>query len=111
MAAQLLGAIPPLPSVVVSRAEDGLTAKIGEETLRVSVCNASVIHVVATPKAPESLRRHQSWILDSKQSCPAAQLQLSQTDDHAALTTANLKVALSLKRGNLSYSKIGRQEL
>ena len=51
LAAQLLGAIPPLPPVVVTQTADGLTATIGDETLRVSVCNASVIHVIATPKA------------------------------------------------------------
>jgi alpha-D-xyloside xylohydrolase len=97
--------------VVVSRTEDGLTAKIGDETLHVSVCNASVIHVIATPKAPESLRHDQSWILDPKQSCPGAQFQFSQTEDTAALTTATLKVELSLQRGNLTYSSLAGQDL
>jgi alpha-D-xyloside xylohydrolase len=111
LAAQLLGAIPPLPPVIVTRTEDGLTAKIGGETLRVSVCNASVIHVMATPKSPESIRHDQPWILDPKQSCPGAQFQFSQADDTAVLTTATLKVELSLKRGNLKYSNIGGQDL
>jgi len=111
LTAQLLGAIPPLPPVVVTRAEDGLTAKIGDESLRVSVCSAFVIHVVATPKSIESLRHDQSWILDAKQSCPGAQSQFSQTDETAVLTTASLKVELSLKRGNLTYSSVGGQDL
>jgi alpha-D-xyloside xylohydrolase len=111
LAAQLLGAIPPLPPVIVSRTEDGLTAKIGDETLRVSVCSASVVHVIATPKSPESIRHDQPWMLDPKQSCPGAQFQFSQADDTAVLTTATLKVELSLKRGNLKYSSIGGQDL
>ena len=111
LTAQLLGAIPPLPPVVVTRADDGLTAKIGDETLRVSVCSASVVHIVATPKSPESIRHDQPWILDPKQSCPGAQFQFSQADDTAVLTTATLKVELSLTRGNLKYSSIGGQDL
>jgi alpha-D-xyloside xylohydrolase len=111
LAAQLLGAIPPLPPVVVTRTSDGLTATIGDETLRVSVCNAFVIHVVATPKPPESIKHDQPWILDPTQSCPGAPFQFSQTDDAGVLTTATLKVELSLKRGNLKYSSIGGQVL
>ena len=111
VAAQLLGAIPALPPVVVTRTSDGLTAKIGDETLQVSVCSASVIHVVATPKPPESIHHDQAWILDPKQSCSGAQFQFSQSDDAAVLTTATLKVELSLKRGNLKYSSISGQEL
>lgn len=111
LTAQLLGEIPPLPSVVVTRTDDGLMANIGDETLRVSVCNVSVIHVTATPKSPESIRHDQPWILDPKQSCPGAQFQFSQSDDTAILTTATLKVELSLKRGNLKYSNIGGQDL
>jgi len=111
VAAQLLGAIPALPPVVVTRTSDGLTAKIGDETLQVSVCSASVIHVVATPKPPESIHHDQAWVLDPKQSCSGAQFQFSQSDDAAVLTTATLKVELSLKRGNLKYSSISGQEL
>ena len=92
LAAQLLGAIPALPPVVVTQTADGLTATIGDETLRVSVCNASVIHVIATPKPPGSIKDDHPWILDPKQSCPGAKFQFSQTDDAAVLTTATLKV-------------------
>ena len=56
LGAQLLGAIPPYRQSWSRRPTDGLTATIGDETLRVSVCNASVIHVIATPKAPDLSR-------------------------------------------------------
>ncbi len=107
LAAQLLGALPPLPPIAVTQAQDGLTATIGDENLRVSVCGDSVIHVVASPKPLDSLRDDHPWILDPKQSCPGAKFQFSQTDDMAVLTTAALKVEFSLKRGNLTYSSTG----
>src|ERR1700756_3481464 len=95
LTAQLLGAIPALPPVIVTGTSDGLTAKIGDETLRVSVCSASVIHVVSTPKPLESILHDQIWILDPKESCPGAPFQFSQAGDTAVLTTATLKVELS----------------
>ena len=111
LAAQLLGEIPPLPPVIVAKADDGITANIGYETLRVSVCRESVIHVVASPKSSDSIRDEHPWILEPKQSCPGAEFQFSQADDSAVLTTRTLKIELSLKRGNLKYSTVGGEGL
>jgi alpha-D-xyloside xylohydrolase len=111
LAAQLLGEIPPLPPVTVVKANDGMTANIGDETLRVSVCRESVIHVVANPKAADPARDEKPWILEQKQSCPGAEFQFSQTDDTAVLTTRILKIELSLKRGNLKYSTVSGEML
>src|SRR4029077_1147825 len=70
LTAQVLGSVPPLPPITVSRAGDGLMAKIGDESLQVSVCRDSVIHVVASPKSLDSIRHHdQPWMLDRRQSC------------------------------------------
>ena len=107
LSAQLLGAIPSLPSVDVTRTEDGLTAKIGDETLRLTACQPSVIHVVASPKPIDAIKQDQPWMLDAKQSCPGAPFQFSENAETATLTTSALKVELSLKRGNLKYSSIG----
>jgi alpha-D-xyloside xylohydrolase len=106
-----LGATPQLPSVIVRPADDGLMARIGEESLHVSVCGDSVIHVVASPKSLDSLRHDQPWMLDTKQSCPGAKFQFAQSGDVASLTTASLKVELSLKRGNLKYSSLAGESL
>ena len=111
LAAQLLGAIPPQPEVNVTQTKDGLTATIGGETLDVSVCRASVIHVVASPKPLDSLLHPKPWILDRDESCPGAPFQFAESDDAAVLTTAALKVELSLKRGNLQYSTLGGESL
>ena len=112
LTAQVLGAVPPLPPITVSRAGDGLMAKIGDESLQVSVCRDSVIHVVASPKSLDSIRhRDQPWMLDPRQSCPGAQFQFAETGDTASLTTATVKVEFSLTRGNLKYSKVGGENL
>src|SRR5438094_9475517 len=36
--------VPPLPPVTAVKTADGMTAKVGSETLHVSVCRASAIH-------------------------------------------------------------------
>jgi hypothetical protein len=86
-------------------------AKIGDESLQVSVCRDSVIHVVATPKSLDSIRHDQPWMLDPRQSCPGAQFQFAETGDTASLTTATVKVEFSLTRGNLKYSRVGGENL
>jgi alpha-D-xyloside xylohydrolase len=111
LAAQLLGALPPLPPITVAQAGDGMTAKIGDESLHVSVCSHSVIHVVASPKAPDSVKPDQPWMLDPKQACPGAPFQFAQGTDTATLTTSTLKVEFSLTRGNLNYSSLGGEGL
>src|SRR5260370_30771502 len=107
----MLGKLPPLPSITVARAGDGLTAKIGDESLHISVCSESVVHVVASAKSFDSLKGAQPWMLDPKQSCPGAQFQFAESGDTATLTTAILKVEFSLTRGNVKYSNIGGENL
>ncbi len=96
--------VPPLPPVKVAPAPDGLTAAIGNETVHISVCGASVIHFVATPEPPDKAERSKPWMLEPKESCPGAKFELSQTNDAAVLTTDAVKVELSLKWGNVQYS-------
>jgi len=61
-----------------AQAQDGMTATIGNESVHISVCRSSVIHFVATPEPPNTIRQRQPWMLDSKQSCPGAMFQVSQ---------------------------------
>jgi alpha-glucosidase (family GH31 glycosyl hydrolase) len=103
--------VPPLPPVKYAPAPDGMTATIGNESLHVSVCRSSVIHFVATLESPDTLRRTEPWMLDSKDSCPGAKFQLSQTADAAILTTDALKVEFSLKWGNVQYSTAADEKL
>lgn len=83
---------------------------IGNESVHISVCRASVIHFVATPEPPTT-RQIQPWMLDSKKSCPGAKFQVSETSDAAILTTDRLKVELSLKWGHVQFSTAGGENL
>src|SRR5581483_6656671 len=108
VAAQL-GDVPQHPPVIASPAQDGMTATVGDETIHVSVCRASVIHFVATLEP--SRKQDQPWMLASNQSCPGAKFQFTQAADAAVLTTESLKVELSLKRGNITISTLAGQQL
>jgi alpha-D-xyloside xylohydrolase len=103
--------VPPLPPVQYAPAPDGMTATIGTESLHIAVCGSSVIHFVATPESPDKAVRNKPWMLDSKESCPGAKFQVSQTADAAVLTTDTLRVELSLKWGNVKYSTRGGEDL
>jgi len=100
-----------MPPVTVTKTSDGIVAKIGDENLRVSVCADSVIHVVASPKALDSLHSAKPWMLDAKQSCPGAQFQFSEGADTDTLATSTLKVEFSLKSGTLRYRNISGEKL
>ena len=96
--------VPPLPQVKYAQARDGMTATIGNESVHISVCRSFVIHFVAALEPPQTIRQSQPWMLDSKESCPGARFQVSQTSDAAILTTDALKIELSLKWGNVQFS-------
>ena len=102
--------IPP-PPVKYAQAPDGMTATVGNESLHISVCRAGVIHFVATPEPPDSVKPSQPWMLEPKESCPGAKFQLSETVDAVILSTDNLKVQLSLKWRNVQYSTAGGENL
>jgi alpha-D-xyloside xylohydrolase len=103
--------VPPLPPVKYAQVQDGMTAKIGNESVHISVCRSSVIHFVSTPEPPNKVRQSQPWMLDSKESCPGAKFQVSETKDAAVLTTGTLKIELSLKWGNVQFSTAGGESL
>lgn len=96
--------------ITVEPSTQGFTAKIGSETLQISVCRDSVVHVVGRP-TPSDTDPAQPWMLSATEACPGAKFQFSQNGDIAALTTSKLKVHLSLKQGNLSYSAVNGEHL
>jgi alpha-D-xyloside xylohydrolase len=110
-AAQLSSELPPLPQITVSETKDGLAAKIGNETLHVSVCADAVIHIVASPIDATSATPEQPWMLSPSESCSGAKFEFAKDGVVATLTTATLKVSFSLTRGNLTYSDIGGESL
>ena len=81
-----------------------MTVSVGAEQVHISVCRSAVIHFVANPEPSSAIRQNQPWMLDSKESCPGAKFQISQTADAVILTTDTLKIEFSLKWGNVQYS-------
>ena len=103
--------VPPLPLVTYAQSADGLTAKIGNENLHISVCRPDVIHIVATLEPPTSTGGNPPWMLDAKDSCPGAKFGVSQQADTVLLTTDTLKVELSLKWGSIQFMSSGNDTL
>jgi len=85
---------PPLPAVKYAAAADGMTVSVGAEQVHISVCRSAVIHFVANPEPSNAIRQNQAWVLDSKESCPGAKFQTSQTADEVILTTDTLKIVV-----------------
>ena len=110
-AAAQLWDTPPLPAVKYAPVPDGMTFSVGAEQIHISVCRAAVLHFVANPEPSHSIGQNQPWMLDSKEACPGAKFQTSQTADEVTLTTDALKVEFSLKWGNIQYSTLAGETL
>jgi alpha-D-xyloside xylohydrolase len=111
VSAQILGDIPPLPQITVTESKNGFAAKIGNESLEVTVCSDSVIHVVASPVGATAASPEQPWMLAASVSCSGTKFQFVKNGDVATLSTSVLKVAFSLQRGNLTYGMIDGTDL
>ena len=109
--AQLSSELPPQPQITVTGTAGGLSAIIGSESLHATVCSDTVIHIVAGPGEPSSASPEQPWMLPASDACPGAKFEFTNDGKSAILTTASVKVAFSLDRGNLTYSAIGGERL
>ena len=115
--AEMPGNTPPRPVVTVKASGDGFVAKVGDETVRVTVCGEAVVHVVAVPVAGggdgevTGASPAQPWMLDKRTACPGAKFEVVQGADSTLLTTAKLRVKFEMKGGNLTYSTADGTEL
>lgn len=102
---QMPGAeLPPLPPVTAAQSAHGLHATVGHESVVITVCADSVIHVVTTPDGvPDTSPK--PWMLPLAQSCPGAEFRYAEDKKGATLTTAKLKVEFSLKWGNVVFEQ------
>ena len=104
---------PPQPMVTVQASADGFVAKVDHETVRVTVCSETVVHVVAAPgdATVQGASPAQPWMLDKATACPGARFDFVQGADSASLTTAKLRVTIEKQGGNLVYSILDGTEL
>ena len=94
----------PLSAISVKETAGGFRAAIASETLEVTVCTHSMIHVTATPEG-EPDTSPKPWMLPASQSCPGAEFQYANDGKMASLTTTALRVAFSLRPGSFTFLK------
>jgi alpha-D-xyloside xylohydrolase len=90
-------------SIRVERQPAGVVMHNGDETLRLTVCSPTAIHVVAGPGDPFAASPQHPWITSP---CQPGQFEFTQDEKEATLTTSSLKVSIELKEGNLVFRDI-----
>ncbi|HEY5380916.1 MAG TPA: TIM-barrel domain-containing protein [Acidobacteriaceae bacterium] len=101
---------PSQPPVIATKSQRGFDATIGPETLHVVVCSESIVHIITRPHGGDAAHP-QPWLLPAAQSCPGTEFTFVQDAKQATLSTAKLKVVLSLTRGDLSYAAVAGRPL
>jgi alpha-D-xyloside xylohydrolase len=102
--------LPGLEPTSVQQSQRGMQAAIGSEAIEITVCSASVVHVVARPDATaKDVAR--PWMLQQSESCPGAPFQFSRDAASATIKTDRVAVSIDLERGNLSFGAAGGDAL
>jgi alpha-D-xyloside xylohydrolase len=109
--AVVLGSVPLLlgsgmrayaaEAVRVEQDAAGMVVHDGDETLHLSVCGPEVIHIVAGPGDPQAASPHQPWIASP---CKPDHFDFARTATEATVSTAKLRVTVTLKDGLLKFS-------
>ena len=86
--------------IQVERQTTGLAVHNGEETLHLTVCSPTAIHIVAGPGDPVAASRQQPWIVNP---CQPGQFEFSQDEKQATLSISALQVTIGLTEGNLVF--------
>jgi alpha-D-xyloside xylohydrolase len=87
-------------SITVQKDASGLVMHHGDETVRVSVCGPTVLHIVAGPGDPKGASPFTPWLVKP---CAPSAFDLTQSEKEAVLSTAELKLAVNLKEGLLTF--------
>ncbi len=86
----------------VEQTSHGMHVTTEKETLEVTACTGSVIHVVATPE-PSAAASPRPWMLPAQQSCPGVPVEFSRDQNNAVITTTQLRIVFNVQHGNLSF--------
>lgn len=95
---------PESLAIIVAQAPRGLRATVGHESVDVTVCTDTVIHVVTTPEG-QTDNSSKPWMLAPSESCPGAEFHYADDGKSATLTTAKARVVFSLTAGNLVFER------
>ncbi|HEU5068490.1 MAG TPA: TIM-barrel domain-containing protein [Sphingomicrobium sp.] len=92
--------IPADTPSTIEQIPSGFVMRRGPETVRVTVCAADVIHVVAGPGNPTGASPQTPWFVEPE---ARAEADFAQTAEKATLRTPKLTVEADLKRGLLRF--------
>jgi Alpha-glucosidases, family 31 of glycosyl hydrolases len=95
----------------VEKSADGFVARNDYETLKVTVCSETLIHVVGRPVMAQGASSERPWMLSQKQVCPGASFEFTQSGDKSTLATSMVDVTLSSERAMLSFAVHSGEEL
>jgi len=110
--AQTVPGVAPHPGAMhASQSTGGLAAANERETLEVTVCGDSLIHVTARPAGAPAATDPQPWMLAADQACPGAPFQFGESNGSAHLTTKQLVISFSEANGNLNFRTPQGEEL
>ncbi|MGB6723084.1 MAG: hypothetical protein WBE72_19965 [Terracidiphilus sp.] len=105
--------ISSLPNAIVQQTATGFVAELNHETVQVTVCSGSVLHIVASPgdvPAPGASPA-QPWMLSDATACPGALFNFTQGAKSASLSTAKVVVTIDKNAGTFVFSTIEGDEL
>ena len=98
------------PAIEAAQAPHGFHATVGHESVDVTVCTETVIHVVTTPEG-QADTSPKPWMLAPSESCPGAEFKYTNDGKSAGVTTAKLRVHFSLRAGNLTFEQMDGRSL
>ena len=96
------------PAVTVAQDAAGVVVHNGSETLRLSVCGPDLIHIVAGPGDPKSASPQEPWIVTP---CKPDHFDFSRDAKQAIVTTAKLRITVSLKDALLQFNDVTGNKL
>src|SRR5450755_3494648 len=82
----------------VEQTPSGITLHNGNETLRLTACSATVIHVVVGPGDPKGASPQTPWI---NKPCEPGRFEFSKSDKEATFNTAQVHVSINMEKGLL----------
>jgi alpha-D-xyloside xylohydrolase len=87
--------------IAVEREPGGVTMRRAGETVRVSVCGPSLIHIVAGPGDARSSSPQEPWF--TGEPCKAAPFEFTRDDKKAVVSAGAVRVLIDLGDGRLTF--------
>jgi alpha-D-xyloside xylohydrolase len=84
----------------VEQTPTGIILHNGSETLRLTACSATVIHVVAGPGDAKAASPQTPWI---NKPCEPGRFDFAMTEKEATFNTAQVHVSISMEKGVLTF--------